>query len=332
MLGGFVVLFAGGVGVERDRPLVLDPGLLLLDRAKVVVGCGGQPGRPAAACGEQHRSERDAYRPLPGGPVRAPLKEARRMPLVQHASRQIHLKVVYYGPGLGGKTTNLEFIHKHTKPSARGRLISLHTEAERTLFFDLLPMDLGQLRGYTVRLHLCTVPGQMAHEETRRLILRHVDGIVFVCDSQEARIEDNLSSIANLYDNLALLGIDASSLPVVVQYNKRDLDDSLPVAELQQVLGIPSDTPAIEASAVHGGGVFQTLKEITKACLHLVGDPAAAPEGRSPSILPGRRASMFPGGRPPLLDESAVIVPGAARVPAIDEPTTIEDEPRYEDG
>lgn len=239
------------------------------------------------------------------------------MPLVQHASKQVHLKVVYYGPGLGGKTTNLEFIHGHTRPAYRGKLISLNTETERTLFFDLLPMELGEFRGYTVRLHLCTVPGQLAHDEARRLILRHVDGIVFVCDSQEARIEENLESVRHLESNLRMLGVDAAQLPLVVQYNKRDLDTSLPVEELRERLGIPEGTMEVEASAVYGGGVFHTLKLITKACLQLVGDPASAREGRSPSVIPGKRASMFPGGVPPLVDDSVVIPPNA--VPRIED-------------
>lgn len=216
------------------------------------------------------------------------------MPLVNHARQEIHLKVVYYGPGLGGKTTNLEHIHGKTRPELRGKLISLATESERTLFFDLLPVELGRFKGYQVRLHLCTVPGQIAHDRTRRLVLRHVDGIVFVVDSQVDRLHDNRESIANLYDNLELQGDDPDRLPLVVQYNKRDLPNILPVEELHGELKVPDEIAEIEAVAVEGVGVFPTVKEILKACLKIVGDPVGAPEGRSPSILPGKRPSMFP--------------------------------------
>lgn len=216
------------------------------------------------------------------------------MPLVHHAHRELHLKVVYYGPGLGGKTTNLEHIHAHTKPDRRGKLISLATEAERTLFFDLLPVELGTFMGYRVRLHLCTVPGQIAHDRTRQLVLRHVDGIVFVADSQAARLDENLESVANLAKNLRLQGDDPDALPLVVQYNKRDLPGVLPLSALRHELRIPDWVPELEAVAVRGVGVFETVKTILKSCLKVVGDPQHAREGRSPSILPGKRASMFP--------------------------------------
>lgn len=216
------------------------------------------------------------------------------MPLVNHARQEIHLKVVYYGPGLGGKTTNLEFIHSRTRPELRGKLISLATESERTLFFDLLPVELGRFKGYQIRLHLCTVPGQIAHDRTRRLVLRHVDGIVFVVDSQSDRLHDNRESIANLYDNLRRQGDDPDRLPLVVQYNKRDLNNVLTLEDLRTELKVPPEVSEIEAVAIAGEGVFETVKTILKACLKIVGDPRAAPEGRSPSILPGKRASMFP--------------------------------------
>lgn len=216
------------------------------------------------------------------------------MPHVTHARREIHFKLVYYGPGLGGKTTNLEYIHRHTRPDRRGRLISLTGEAERTLFFDLLPVELGQFREYQVRLHLCTVPGQIAHDRTRQLVLRNVDGIVFVVDSQEARFDANVESILNLEKNLRLQGDDPHRLPMTVQYNKRDLPDVAPVDELRSALRIPVGVPEFEAVALEGVGVFETMKSVLKQCLQIVGDPNAAPEGRSPSILPGTSASMFP--------------------------------------
>jgi hypothetical protein len=245
------------------------------------------------------------------------------MPLVNHARKEVHLKVVYYGPGLGGKTTNLEYIHKHSRPELRGKLISLMTEAERTLFFDLLPVELGRFRGYQVRLHLCTVPGQIAHDKTRQMVLRHVDGVVFVVDSQSSRVDENVDSIRNLEDNLRLQGDDPDVLPLVIQYNKRDLPEALEVEELRRVLNVPSGVHEVEASALFGHGVFETLKIITRECLALVGDPALAREGRSQSILPGRRASMYPGGLPPAAqtdaDTSAVHVPKAGGVPQFDE-------------
>lgn len=236
------------------------------------------------------------------------------MPLVNHARQEIHLKVVYYGPGLGGKTTNLEWIHSRTRPELRGKLISLATESERTLFFDLLPVELGSFKGYQVRLHLCTVPGQIAHDRTRRLILRHVDGIVFVVDSQSSRVEDNLESIKNLADNLKLQGDDPDRLPMVVQYNKRDLPGALGIEELQEVLGIPEHTPRFDAVAVKGEGVFDTVKGILKTTLAIVGEPRTAPEGRSPSILPGRRASMFPNA-PGLKSQEARMISGVVPLP-----------------
>ena len=239
------------------------------------------------------------------------------MPLVNHSSHGLHLKVVYYGPGLGGKTTNLEHIHERTRPERRGKLISLMTESERTLFFDLLPVDLGRRKGYDVRLHLCTVPGQIARDATRRLVLRHVDGVVFVVDSQAGRESDNLESIRNLETNLRLQGDDPDRMPLIVQFNKRDLPNALPVEELRQTLSIPRGVVEFHAVATEGRAVFPTLKAITKECLKLVGDPAMMPEGRSPSILPGRRASMFPGGRPAALD--ALKFPKPPRLPRMDE-------------
>jgi signal recognition particle receptor subunit beta len=246
------------------------------------------------------------------------------MPLVQHARRELHLKVVYYGPGLGGKTTNLERIHARARPEHRGRLISLTNEAERTLFFDLLPVELGKFRGYDIRLHLCTVPGQIAHDRTRRLVLRHVDGIVFVVDSQQGRIEDNVESMRNLEANLMAQGDDPDVLPMVVQYNKRDLPNAVPIPHLRAVLDIPDGVEELEAAAASGVGVFETLKAIVKACLASVGDPAALREGRSPSVIPGRRASMYPGGRPPAsaqtpteLAAPAPEIPRPSRLPAL---------------
>lgn len=245
------------------------------------------------------------------------------MPLVHHARRELHLKVVYYGPGLGGKTTNLEHIHAHSRPDRRGKLISLAAETERTLFFDLLPVDLGEFKGYQVRLHLCTVPGQIAHDRTRQLVLRHVDGIVFVVDSQRARFEENVESIVNLDANLRRQGDDPDRIPLVVQYNKRDLPGIASIEELREALRVPEGVPEHEAVASRGVGVFDTLKTVMKACMQLVGDPRSAREGRSPSILPGRRASMYPASAYPKAgdegDDPSTAIPRPPKVPAIGE-------------
>jgi signal recognition particle receptor subunit beta len=217
------------------------------------------------------------------------------LPRIHHATREIQVKVVYYGPGLCGKTTNLEVIHKRSNPAHRGKLVSLNTESERTLFFDLLPVDLGTFRGYSVRLHLCTVPGQIALDQTRRLVLRNVDGIVFVVDSQLERLDANVDSIRNLETNLMLQGDDPSRMPLVVQYNKRDLPNVLDVETLRSALSVPAGVPEIEACAVSGQGVFETFKAIVKACIALLGDPSNKHVGRSISMLPQpRHASMFP--------------------------------------
>lgn len=220
------------------------------------------------------------------------------MPLVHHAHRDLQMKVVYYGPGLGGKTTNLEHIHANTRPDRRGKLIALENEAERTLFFDLLPMELGEFRDYRVRLHLCTVPGQIAYDTTRKLVLKNVDGIVFVVDSQPSRLEANYESIRNLEANLRLQGDDPDTMPLVVQYNKRDLAGIMSVRELHEALRVPTGVVELEAAASTGEGVFATLKAITREMLKICPDPSKLPQGRTPSVMPGRRASMLPGALP----------------------------------
>jgi signal recognition particle receptor subunit beta len=250
------------------------------------------------------------------------------MPRIHHATREIQFKVVYYGPGLGGKTTNLEQIHKKSSPSHRGKLVSLNTESERTLFFDLLPVDLGKFRGYDVRLHLCTVPGQIAFDQTRRLVLRNVDGIVFVVDSQRDRLEDNIASIRNLEANLILQGDDPSRMPLVVQYNKRDLASALEISALRATLSVPAGVPEVPAVALRGDGVFETFKKIVKSCMTVVGDPRDKPEGRSVSVLPAPiHSSMFPvAAMGPMAEDAAaeyasrmgIEVPKAPRVPSLE--------------
>lgn len=179
---------------------------------------------------------------------------------INTAAREITAKIVYYGPGLCGKTTNVEYIHKKVPPQRRGRLMSLATDAERTLLFDLLPVDAGQIGGYRLRYQLSTVPGQVYYNASRRLVLQNVSGIVFVADSHPSRLEANIESMYNLYENLADLKIDPDDVPLVIQYNKRDLPGALPLETLQHALN-PELVPAWEAVAIQGVGVFETLGE-----------------------------------------------------------------------
>jgi hypothetical protein len=188
------------------------------------------------------------------------------MVFLNYTAMQMTAKIVYYGPGLCGKTTNLHWIHGKTAQRSRGDMVSLETEADRTLFFDLLPLDIGVIGGMKVRLQLYTVPGQVFYNATRRLVLKGVDGIVFVADSQVPAAEPNEESLANLRQNLEELGVEPKSIPLVFQYNKRDLRNILPVDKLQQMLN-PAGAPAFEAAAVHGVGVFETLKEISRVSL-----------------------------------------------------------------
>ncbi len=192
------------------------------------------------------------------------------MSMINYASREINCKIVYYGPGLGGKTTNLEYIYAKVAPNTRGKLISLATETERTLFFDFLPVDLGTIRGFKTRFHLYTVPGQVYYNASRKLILKGVDGVVFVADSQVERLDANIEAIHNLYENLAEYGYDLRQIPFVIQYNKRDLPNVSPVGELNQHLN-PDHVPAYEAVATKGVGVFDTLKAIAKLVIKSLG-------------------------------------------------------------
>jgi signal recognition particle receptor subunit beta len=221
------------------------------------------------------------------------------MSMINYASREINCKIVYYGPGLGGKTTNLEHVYGKVKPDTRGKLISLATETERTLFFDFLPVDLGTIRGFKTRFHLYTVPGQVYYNASRKLILKGVDGIVFVADSQIERMEANQEAMQNLYDNMAEYGYDLTRMPFVIQYNKRDLPNASPLSELQGALNPGWEVPDaakqrltpdpyhagenlveqvstgewieratyFEAVAVTGDGVFDTLKAVSKLVL-----------------------------------------------------------------
>ncbi len=188
------------------------------------------------------------------------------MSFINYSSREINCKIVYYGPGLCGKTTNLQYIYNKTNPEAKGKMISLATETERTLFFDFLPLSLGEIRGFKTRFHLYTVPGQVFYDASRKLILKGVDGVVFVADSQIERMEANIESLDNLRTNLAEQGYDLDKLPYVVQFNKRDLPNASPLAELQEVLN-PTNVASFEAVATKGSGVFDTLKAVAKLVL-----------------------------------------------------------------
>ncbi len=188
------------------------------------------------------------------------------MSFINYASREINCKIVYYGPGLGGKTTNLQYIYNRTNPTAKGKMISLATETERTLFFDFLPLALGEIRGFKVRFHLYTVPGQVFYDASRKLILKGVDGIAFVADSQIERMDANIESMDNMKINLREQSYDLAKIPYVLQYNKRDLPNAASLAELKRVLN-PNGVPDFEAVATVGTGVFETLKTISKAVL-----------------------------------------------------------------
>jgi signal recognition particle receptor subunit beta len=188
------------------------------------------------------------------------------MTFINYASREINCKLVYYGPGLGGKTTNIKHVYEKTNPGSKGKLISLATETDRTLFFDFLPLDLGEIRGFRTRFHLYTVPGQVFYDASRKLILKGVDGIVFVADSQAARMEANLESLRNLELNLKDQGYDLRTIPYVLQFNKRDLPTAMPVEEMKKRLHF-KDEPIFEAVASQGTGVFETLKTIAKMVL-----------------------------------------------------------------
>ena len=188
------------------------------------------------------------------------------MSFINLMAREINCKIVYYGPGLCGKTTNLQYIYERTNPDAKGKMISLATETDRTLFFDFLPLALGEIRGFKTRFYLYTVPGQVFYDASRKLILKGVDGVVFVADSQVARMEANEESMENLRTNLAEQGYALDKLPFVIQYNKRDMPDIATVEELRQILN-PNVVPEFEGCARTGVGVFDTLKAVAKLVL-----------------------------------------------------------------
>jgi signal recognition particle receptor subunit beta len=189
------------------------------------------------------------------------------MSFINYAAREINVKIVYYGPGLCGKTTNLQYIYEKSNPQQKGKLISLATETDRTLFFDFLPLDLGSVRGFKTRFHLYTVPGQVFYDASRKLILKGVDGVVFVADSQEARMDANEESMRNLDDNLRENGFELKNIPYVLQFNKRDLPSAVAVDEMYRLLNFKGE-PTFEAVATQGMGVFETLKAVAKQVLY----------------------------------------------------------------
>lgn len=189
------------------------------------------------------------------------------MALVNYAAREINCKIVYYGTGLGGKTTNLKYIHSQLAPTTRGELISLATETERTLFFDFLPLDLGSVQGFKTRFSLYTVPGQVEYNASRKLILNGVDGIIFVADSDIMRSKENIESLQNMIENLSEYSLTLDNIPWVLQYNKRDLASAMPIERMEKELNIRG-IPSFEAVASEGLGVFATLKAISKLILN----------------------------------------------------------------
>lgn len=188
------------------------------------------------------------------------------MSFINYSAKEINCKIVYYGPGLCGKTTNLNFVYKKTRPDSKGKMISLATETERTLFFDFLPLSLGEVKGFKTRFHLYTVPGQIFYDASRKLILKGVDGIVFVADSQVERMDANMESFDNMKINLQEQGYALEKIPYVIQYNKRDIPECVSVEEMKKLLN-PNGAPDFEASATEGSGVFETLKGIVKLVL-----------------------------------------------------------------
>ena len=188
------------------------------------------------------------------------------MSFINYMAREINCKIVYYGPGLCGKTTNLQYIYEKTNPGAKGKLISLATETDRTLFFDFLPLELGTVRGFKTRFHLYTVPGQVFYDASRKLILKGVDGVIFVADSQVERMDANVEAIENLQANLKTQGYDLMNIPYVLQLNKRDLPNVESVEEMKRLL-LKKNEPVIEAVASKGPGVFETLKGVAKLVL-----------------------------------------------------------------
>ena len=191
------------------------------------------------------------------------------MSFINHNAKVIHLKVVYYGPSLSGKTTNIRWVYQSTVPEQKSELTTLNTDIERTFFFDFLPLGIGEIRGYQTRFHLFTVPGQVVYDASRRFIMKGLDGVIFVADSQKERMDENIQSLKNLEKNLEQQGYDPKDIPLVMQYNKRDLPDLVSVKEMRGLLN-PYNAPEIESCAARGAGVFESLKTVSKSIVHVL--------------------------------------------------------------
>lgn len=229
------------------------------------------------------------------------------MAFFNYSTMQMTAKIVYYGPGLGGKTTNLEYIYGHTTDDSRGEMVSLETQTDRTLFFDLLPLEVGSVAGFKTKVQLYTVPGQVFYNSTRKLVLKGVDGVVFVADSQRPMMQSNVESLSNLEENLEELGLTFDATPMVLQYNKRDLPDVSEVEELEEKLN-QRNWPSFEASALTGMGVFETLREISKLTLLSLRDEleVGGPGGPKTAVADsGGGNGPSPGAEPPAPVEPA---------------------------
>lgn len=191
------------------------------------------------------------------------------MSFINYNAKEIHCKVVYYGPSLGGKTTNLQWVYQKTADDQKSKLVALNTDIERTLFFDFLPLNVGDIRGFKTRFHLYTVPGQVVYDASRKLILKGLDGVIFIADSQIERMEENLESLRNLQINLEQQGYDIKEIPLIMQYNKRDLPNVASLAELRSALN-PYNAPEIEGCASEGKGVFESLKTVSKSIINVL--------------------------------------------------------------
>jgi signal recognition particle receptor subunit beta len=191
------------------------------------------------------------------------------MSFINHNAKEIHCKIVYYGPSLGGKTTNIQWVYQSLAQDQRSKLVALNTEIERTLFFDFLPLEVGEIRGFQARFHLYTVPGQVIYDASRKLILKGLDGVVFVVDSQADRLEENIESMKNLEKNLEQQGYSIKEIPLVIQYNKRDLPNALPILEFRKHINL-YNAPEVEASAFEGKGVLESFKLVSKNIIQIL--------------------------------------------------------------
>ncbi len=237
------------------------------------------------------------------------------MASINYAFKEISCKIVYYGPGLSGKTTNLQYVHQKIPPQTRGELISLATDQDRTLYFDFLPVNIGKVHGFSTKFQLYTVPGQVYYNATRKLVLRGVDGLVFVADSQKSKMDENLESFQNLVENLVEYGYSINKMPLVLQYNKRDLTPIIPVEDLQKALN-PQKLPFYEAVAVRGVGVFDTLKCISKLVLD---------QAKRKQLFPQREVEV-PAAEPALV--SLTQIPSSEPLtPTLSSPAPVEVKP-----